>query len=448
MILTDAKQFDNSKKSNLFKTKNSRDYDDKDEDSERSDFFNPMSSSRFPEGYLHEDNPQYSLELDQYSKKPSTIYVDRSFSSASSNSHHIDEVWSPSSMIKTKNSSNVARSSKSYAQLVSKDQSSLDIIKTNERIDELMELVKKQTKHQVTKSSKNRTNRNPNFASKSNKSMRDVPKTSPHNKSVAKTRKASRSSIPSLEGKLVWSTHQFPMEEPRIDFDNYLQGKTLQFHLIGFNCTDQLDGYERDFWKSYIPYILTELNDLALHVNLKQESKDYVRKKINFRLLSTNVNFDREKYDNNLLGYNRLLDCLYDFIHSIQHGITVWKIPKGMYKKATFNLWHSKFFEKNDRIKFIEEMQLKRLKYILIDHVVYENIDLPTRKSWLKYAIRFLVDIKSYTKHRTDKNPDVDFYPSKEEIADFLVNSNFPYEEYQSFSKLNIVNHLEILFIV
>ena len=99
-------------------------------------------------------------------KKPSIIYVNWSFNSASHRSY-----------------------SKSYHQLVSKDQLSLDIINTYKQIDQLTKLVQQQTKHQFMKSLKNRMSQNPNCSSKSDHSQKNVPNTLLEKKPVAKLEK-------------------------------------------------------------------------------------------------------------------------------------------------------------------------------------------------------------------------------------------------------------------
>jgi len=93
---------------------------------------------------------------------------------------------------------------------------------------------------------------------------------------------------------------------------------------------------------------------------------------------------------------NEFLEYLKDYVRCCREGIPVLKIELNLYLKSSKCLWcPEKLIQSKGTIKFLNELQKKRMLFILCDHVVYieENTMFCNERAiWVPKIISFCKD--------------------------------------------------------
>ena len=76
----------------------------------------------------------------------------------------------------------------------------------------------------------------------------------------------------------------------------------------------------------------------------------------------------------------------------MEEGIPVVKIPENLYEKHTKWLWYPGIIKDAIVSVFTEDIQIKRMEYIVIDHIVYNNISEEVRNYWRQH-VTVLMDV-------------------------------------------------------
>jgi len=140
---------------------------------------------------------------------------------------------------------------------------------------------------------------------------------------------------------------------------------------------------------------------------------------------------------------NEVLEYIKDYIRCRREGIPVLKIELNLYQKFSKYLWSpEKLIRSKEKINFSDELQKKRMLFILCDHVVYieENTLFRNERAvWVPKIIRFCYDFMRFDWPKSNRT--VNIPPRYLTVKDkFLCHTNYPY--YRDDNDFDLIKHL------
>jgi len=130
---------------------------------------------------------------------------------------------------------------------------------------------------------------------------------------------------------------------------------------------------------------------------------------------------------------NDFLEYLKDYVRCCREGIPVLKIELNLYLKSSKYLWcPEKLIQSKCTITFLDELQKKRMLFILCDHVVYieENAMFHNERAiWVPTIIRFCKEFMNVDWPKSNRT--VNIPPRYLTVKDrFLYHTCYPYYRY------------------
>ena len=188
----------------------------------------------------------------------------------------------------------------------------------------------------------------------------------------------------------IWKSTRLPKSEPRIFFNTALRQQYIKRIVvpIHMNIHEQI----RNEWTKKAIELSEKIDSFLL--NQGNEMTHFYDESLILDNLEDSLNWSLTEYVQWINpDLEIFLEYLKDYVRCRREGIPAVKLPPPTYLKHTKYLWSSKCLtETKGRVKYTESMQEARLKYILIDHVVYQDLDPNYRKYWCDW-IRVLQEM-------------------------------------------------------
>ena len=169
--------------------------------------------------------------------------------------------------------------------------------------------------------------------------------------------------------------------------------------------------------------------------------------------LFQDFNFPIKAYESTFQDRKSLMISVKSYLTCWLEGIPVLKIPQNMYERMFKFMWtpHVLDIEENDRVTFSPLMQIKRMKYILVDHVVYKIIDVENR-NYLRSWAKTFVEICNNMANEISKN-DYCTTPDYEDVSNYFEDeifrdninvdvNRFSIETFKQVSNEDLILHL------
>ena len=232
------------------------------------------------------------------------------------------------------------------------------------------------------------------------------------------------------------------LNEPRMFFHESIRRKYMVHSVIGYNTSSEISESDRVFYINLSKVIAKELYTITTTTPMfnvvDYDFKAYLQRK----------HFDFDYY-HTLPGTSAryLYKCFRDFCTCCLDGIPVVKVPKPLYDYFSVLPLEDQYYHKAERVYFDSDNQTKRIKFILIDHVVYHAINLDVRAHWRQYSQTVINALKVCQEKEfpSATTQNVSPYPTYEMLKRHLIASGFPYDEYFSLEYINERKVLDML---
>lgn len=125
----------------------------------------------------------------------------------------------------------------------------------------------------------------------------------------------------------------------------------------------------------------------------------------------------------------------------------MFKVPKPLYDYFSVLPLEDQYYHEAERVYFDSDNQTKRIKFIIIDHVVYHAINLDVHGHWRQYSQTVINALKvcQEKEFSSATTENVSPYPTYEMLKTHLIASGFPYDEYFSLEYINKRKVLDLL---
>jgi hypothetical protein len=236
--------------------------------------------------------------------------------------------------------------------------------------------------------------------------------------------------------KHVWSSKIFPEQEPRIYFCKSLRLLFMRRLIIDVHSSVMIPDDMRNTWKTHA----IELHE-SLDENLKSFSNPNEfehRYEEDFELTAMGkFNFPMSKYFEHIdPDKDMLLASLRDYIRCRREGIPVVKLEKPLYMKYTKYLWCTDVLRDTaQKVDFDDNLLKQRMQYILCDSIVYQELSVDYRISWLNHVEWLVSWVKSYHSSndfwpREVRKKDEENRPTYASIKKHLIKQGFPFIQF------------------